>query len=168
MPKVQKPDETQALLRSRIRDVPDYPRPGVLFKDITPLLKDSKAFGKAIDLLAKSASKMDFDYVVGIEARGFIIGSALSYKLSKGFVPIRKKGKLPYKKVSRSYVLEYGTETIEMHEDAIEKGKRVLIVDDLLATGGTARASADLIRQVGAEVAGYVFIVELLDLNGRK
>lgn len=168
MPKSANRQEPQALLRSRIRDVPNYPKKGILFRDITPLLKDSVAFKVAIDWLAQSVAGLDFDYIAGIEARGFIVGSALSYSMSKGFVPIRKKGKLPYKKVSRTYSLEYGTETMEMHEDAVERGSKVLIVDDLLATGGTAKASADLISQIGAKTAGYAFLLELTALGGRK
>lgn len=157
----------EELVKSRIRDIPDYPKPGIMFRDITPLLKDHNAFDSCIEELAKRLSGTDFDYIAGIEARGFIIGSALAYKMGKGFVPIRKSGKLPYKKISKDYFLEYGVETIEMHEDAVEKGSKVIIVDDLLATGGTASASASLVQDLGASVAGFAFVVELSGLKGR-
>ncbi len=160
--------DLEYIIKGKIRSIPDYPRPGISFKDITPLLKDTKAFNLAIDALAKKISAKDFDYIAGIEARGFIIGSALSYKLKKGFIPIRKKGKLPYEKIGIDYELEYGKETLEVHKDAVEKGSRVLIVDDLLATGGTAKATADLLTRLGAKVSGYAFIVELSFLDGRK
>lgn len=155
-------------ISSMIRAIPDYPKAGITFRDITPLLKDGAMFSKCIDLLAASISKYEFDYVSAIEARGFIIGSALAYKLGKGFIPIRKKGKLPYAKISMEYALEYGNETIEMHKDSVEKGSKVLVVDDLLATGGTASTAAKMIRDLGANVAGFAFIVELSSLNGRK
>jgi adenine phosphoribosyltransferase len=160
-------EETEELIKSRIRAIPDYPKPGITFRDITPLLKDSVAFSKCIDLLADRVSAYDFDYIAGIEARGFIVASALAYKLGRGLIPIRKKGKLPYSKISKSYQLEYGIETIEVHSDSVERGSGVLIADDLLATGGTASAGADLIRDLGAEVKGYAFIVELEFLGGR-
>ncbi len=158
----------EELAKSRIRDIPDYPKPGIIFKDITPLMKDKVAFSKCIDALAEKMSKYKFDYIAGIEARGFIIGSALAYKMNKGFIPIRKKGKLPYKTASKNYLLEYGTATIEVHQDAVEKDSKVMIVDDLLATGGTAFAGAELIRSLGAEVVGFAFIIELTGLDGRK
>ncbi len=167
MPEKQTIKEAEELLRKRIRDIPDYPKPGILFKDITPLLKDASAFKSSIDALAAMVSGLDFAYIAGIEARGFIIGAALSYATGKGFVPVRKKGKLPYKTISMDYSLEYGTATIEMHADSLEKGSRVLVVDDLLATGGTARACADLIKGSGAEVAGYAFLISLKELNGK-
>jgi len=154
-------------LRERIRSIPDYPKKGILFRDITPVLKDGYAFGSCIDELAKHFAKEKIDYVAGIEARGFIIGGALADALHVGFIPIRKQGKLPYKKISIEYELEYSKETMEMHEDAVEKGSRVLIVDDLLATGGTAAASAELLRRVGAKVVGFAFVVELSELRGR-
>ncbi len=160
-------ESAEVLIKSRIRSIPNYPKAGIMFRDITPLLKDGVAFAKCIDLLADTVSGYDFDYVAGIEARGFIIASALAYKLGKGFVPIRKKGKLPYEKISKDYMLEYGMETIEVHKDSVEKGSRVLIVDDLLATGGTASSAGDLIRSLGAKIAGFAFIVELSALNGR-
>ncbi len=161
-------DETERLLREKIRSIPDYPKKGVLFRDITPLLKDPKGLRTCIEALAGRFKEDRIDYVAGIEARGFIIGGALAEKLGVGFVPIRKKGKLPYKKVSVDYELEYGKETMEVHEDAVEKGRRVLIVDDLLATGGTAGAAAELMKKMGAIVVGFAFMVELSDLMGRK
>ncbi|MDE1768186.1 MAG: adenine phosphoribosyltransferase [Candidatus Micrarchaeota archaeon] len=156
------------MIKGKIRTIPNYPKPGISFRDITPLLKDAMAFNLAIDALAEKISEKDFDYIAGIEARGFIIGSALSYKLRKGFIPIRKKGKLPYEKIGIDYELEYGKETLEVHKDAAEKGSKVLIVDDLLATGGTAKAAAQLITKIGAKVYGYAFVVELSSLDGRK
>ncbi|MHB1830438.1 MAG: adenine phosphoribosyltransferase [Candidatus Micrarchaeaceae archaeon] len=164
---MEDPDLTARTILSRIRDVPDHPKKGIMFKDITPLLKDSDAFNATIEELARRMQGKDFDYIAGIEARGFIIGSALSYLMKKGFVPIRKKGKLPYKTISKEYMLEYGASTIEMHSDAIEKGSRVIVVDDLLATGGTAAASAALIEILGGVIAGFAFIIELSQLNGR-
>lgn len=164
------PDKTydaQSVIGSRIRAIPNYPKPGITFRDITPLLKDGDAFSKSIDMLADSISDYRFDYISGIEARGFIIASALAYKLGKGFIPIRKKGKLPFDKIGKTYTLEYGAETIEMHKDSVEKGSNVLVVDDLLATGGTASTAADLITSLGANVAGFAFIVELSALKGR-
>ncbi|MDE1874421.1 MAG: adenine phosphoribosyltransferase [Candidatus Micrarchaeota archaeon] len=159
--------ELEKRIRAKIRDVPDYPKKGILFKDITPLLKDHCTFSACIDALADSFKGEKIDYAAGVEARGFIIGGALAGKLGVGFVPIRKKGKLPYRKVSIDYELEYGKETLEAHEDAVEKGSSVLIVDDLLATGGTARAAADLVQKMGASIIGFGFIVELSELNGR-
>lgn len=160
--------EEMQMLLGHIRDVPDYPKKGILFKDITPLLKDSTAFETCIDAFAQMVSGVQFDYVLGVESRGFILGSALAYKIGKGFVPARKKGKLPYKTISQEYALEYGTATLEMHIDAIEKGSRILIVDDLLATGGTAKATAQLVEQLGGRVVGIAFAVELAFLEGRK
>ena len=160
-------ESAEAMIKSRIRDIPDYPKKGIMFRDITPLLKDGVAFGRCIDLLAEMVSKYDYDYIAGIEARGFIVASALSYTTEKGLIPVRKKGKLPYSKISKDYMLEYGLETMEIHTDAVAKGSRVLIVDDLLATGGTASATADLIKSLGAKVAGYAFIIELSQLGGR-
>ena len=159
--------DVQSVIGSRIRVIPNYPKPGITFRDITPLLKDGDAFSKSIDMLAASVSGYKFDYISGIEARGFIIASALAYKLGKGFIPIRKKGKLPFDKIGKTYTLEYGAETIEMHKDSVEKGSDVLVVDDLLATGGTASTAAELIKSLGANVAGFAFIVELSALNGR-
>jgi adenine phosphoribosyltransferase len=157
----------EEFIKRRIRVINDYPKEGIVFRDITTLLKNKRAFKMCINQLAKLAGK-DFDYVVGIEARGFILGSALAYKLGKGFIPIRKKGKLPFSTVSKDYKLEYGSATIEMHSDAIKKGEKVLIVDDLLATGGTAKAAAELIAESGGEVESIIFLVELSELGGRN
>ena len=154
-------------LKGCIRDIPDFPKEGIIFKDITTLLKDPAAFKKSVDLLAKKFRKEDIAYVVGVEARGFIFGSALAYKLGAGFIPVRKKGKLPYRTKQVVYELEYGTDVLEIHEDAIPDGSRVLIVDDLLATGGTIRAVSDLVRQQKAVIAGVAFLVELKFLKGK-
>lgn len=155
------------LIKSKIRDIPDFPREGILFKDITTVLRDPVTFKHSIDLLSKHFEKMQIDYIAGIEARGFIIGSALAYKLGIGFIPIRKPGKLPAKTEKISYELEYGTNTLEIHNDAVEAGKRVLVVDDLLATGGTAEAAIKLVKRIGGVVVGIAFIVELEFLKGR-
>ncbi|MCL5100491.1 MAG: adenine phosphoribosyltransferase [Candidatus Marsarchaeota archaeon] len=157
-------------LRSKIRDIPDYPKPGILFKDITPMLSDAKSFSDCISELCKEVeSKVGtIDYVLGIEARGFIIGSALAYKMGVGFIPARKKGKLPYKKISVDYTIEYGKDTIEVHEDSVPKGSRVLIADDLLATGGTAKAAATLVEKLGGTVSGFAFVIWLSQLEGEK
>jgi adenine phosphoribosyltransferase len=154
-------------LRSLIRDIPDFPRAGIVFKDIMPLLADPHGLAHAVDELAEWAAPRNIDYVVGAEARGFILGAALAYKLGCGFVAARKPGKLPYLTVNAKYALEYGFDALEMHVDALRHGARVLIHDDLLATGGTARAKIDLVEQLGAEVAGLAFVVELGFLNGR-
>ena len=154
------------LIRSHVRDVPDYPQPGVLFKDITPLLAQPKVFSAVVDALADSYGQVD--KVAGIEARGFILAAAVAYQTGAGFVPVRKKGKLPSPTFAQEYQLEYGTATLEVHRDAFEPGDRVLIVDDVLATGGTARATATLVRQAGAEVAGIAVLMELSFLNGRS
>jgi adenine phosphoribosyltransferase len=156
----------ELVLKEKIRSIPDYPKKGILFRDITPVLKDRKLFAMCMQEMAERFKGAKIDYVAGIEARGFIMGGAIACALNAGFIPIRKKGKLPYRKVSIDYDLEYGKETMEMHEDAVEKGSNVLIVDDLLATGGTARAAADLISKLGANIAGFAFLVELSDLNG--
>ena len=155
-------------LESKIRAIEDYPIDGIIFRDITTLLQDGDAFNEAINQLADNFKDENIDVVVGIEARGFITGAPVAYKLKKGFVPVRKPGKLPYEKVSVSYDLEYGTDTIEMHVDAIKPGQRVLIVDDLLATGGTAKAVTELIEKCGGEVAGLSFLIELKGLDGRN
>lgn len=155
-------------IKAKIRTIPDYPKNGVLFRDITPLLKDKVAFGLIIKELANKYRDARIDYVAGVEARGFILGGAIARELNTGFVPIRKKGKLPYRKISADYELEYGKETLEVHEDAVERGSRVLIVDDLLATGGTAKAAAELIERLGATVAGFAFLIELTDLGGME
>ncbi len=161
-------ESIEDVIRKHIRDIPDYPKPGIVFKDITPLLKDSRAFSMCIDALAQRLEHTKFDYIVGIEARGFIIGSALAYRMGKGLVIVRKPGKLPYEKISKSYQLEYGTETMEMHSDSIERNSRVVIVDDLLATGGTASAAASMVNSLGGVIAGFAFVTELSFLNGRQ
>ena len=157
-------------IKSKIRTVPDYPKKGIMFRDITTLLKDPVGFRLVIDSLTQRYIHADFqfDTVVGIESRGFIIGAALAYTLGKGFIPIRKKGKLPAEVVSQEYALEYGTDKIEIHKDALKKGERVLLVDDLLATGGTALASAALIEKLGAVVTEMCFIVDLPEVGGKK
>jgi len=157
-------------IKSKIRTVPDYPKKGIMFRDITTLIKDPVGFKLVIDNLTQRYAKGDvkFDMIVGIESRGFIIGGALAYTLGKGFVPVRKKGKLPADKISHEYELEYGTDTVEMHRDAIGQGERVLLVDDLLATGGTALASAALVEKLGGVIAEMVFIVDLPDVGGKK
>ena len=154
-------------LRATIRDIPDFPKPGIVFKDIMPLLADAEALHWTVEQLAEWAEPRKVDYVVGAEARGFILGSALAYRLGCGFVAARKPGKLPYLTVGAKYALEYGFDALEMHVDAVPKGARVLVHDDLLATGGTAKAKIDLIEQLGAEVVGLAFVVELSFLNGR-
>jgi len=158
----------QEQLKGCIRDIPDFPKEGVVFKDITTLLNNPTAFRKAVDLLARKFKDERIDQVVGIESRGFIFGSALAYKLKAGFVPVRKKGKLPYKTKSVSYELEYGTDTLEIHKDAIPPGSRVLIVDDLLATGGTVKAATRLMKGFKAEIRGVAFLVELTFLKGKE
>jgi adenine phosphoribosyltransferase len=155
-------------LRQAIRDVPDYPRPGILFKDITPLLAAPERFRSAVDLLQERAAELRPQRIVAIESRGFILGAALADRLGVGFVPVRKKGKLPWKHVGCTYDLEYGTDTVEMHEDALQPGERALVVDDVIATGGTARAAGQLVRTLGAQVAGYLFLIELSFLQGRR
>ena len=154
-------------LKSKIRHVPDFPKPGILFYDVTTLLRDAEGFKLAIDSLSAPYHNAGISLVVGIESRGFILGSAVADRIGAGFVPVRKVGKLPSKTVRITYDLEYGSDSLEVHRDAIEPGQRVLIVDDLLATGGTARATVDLVKQLGGEVAGLAFLVELVDLNGR-
>ncbi|MBV8886160.1 MAG: adenine phosphoribosyltransferase [Chroococcidiopsidaceae cyanobacterium CP_BM_RX_35] len=157
-------------LKSLIRDIPDFPKPGILFRDVTTLLQDADGLRYAIDCLAQkcTAAGLNASYVVGIEARGFIVGAALAYKLGAGFIPVRKPGKLPFRVHSVEYELEYGMDRLEMHQDALQPGSRVLIVDDLIATGGTASATAKLVQQIGCELMGFGFIIELQDLQGRK
>ncbi|HBY95817.1 MAG: adenine phosphoribosyltransferase [Ardenticatenaceae bacterium] len=155
-------------LKSIIRSVPDFPVQGILFRDITTLLKDADAFGEVIDRLAEMFEETEVDLVAGVESRGFIFGAPLAYELGAGFVPIRKPGRLPAEKIHREYALEYGTNRLEIHVDAIEPGQRVLIIDDLLATGGTARASAELVEALGGQVVGAAFVIELGFLNGRE
>jgi len=153
---------------SRIRDVPDFPQKGILFKDITTLLKDGPAFKDAIDLMTSRVRDWDVDVVVGMESRGFIFAAPIAYNLGVGFAPVRKLGKLPHETISAEYALEYGSNTLELHVDAIEDGQRVLVVDDLLATGGTVGATIDLVERLGGEVIGTSFLVELTSLNGRQ
>ncbi len=155
-------------LRAHIRDIPDFPQPGIVFKDITPLLLDSRALDLAVDRLATYADGLGIDLVVAPEARGFILGAAIARQLGAGFVPARKPGKLPHETVSAEYVLEYGIDALEVHADALAGGARVLVHDDLLATGGTARALCDLVTGLGAEVLGCAFLVELSFLGGRE
>lgn len=155
-------------LKKYIRDVPDFPKPGIVFKDITPILQNGEIFNQVIKKLAERYQNREIDRIVGIESRGFIFGAPLAYALNKGFVLVRKNGKLPWKTVRWDYELEYGTDTIEMHQDAIQKGDKILIVDDLLATGGTALATSQLIEKMGGKVAECAFVVELGFLNGRK
>src|SRR5213595_1124417 len=155
-------------LKKLIREVPDFPKKGILFYDITTLLKDKVGFATLLDALSEHYLGKDIDVVLGMEARGFIFGPALSYRLNAGFVPVRKPGKLPAETVKISYELEYGSNALEIHKDAIVKGQRVLIVDDLLATGGTAAATAELVRNLGGEIAGLAFVVELDFLKGRE
>jgi adenine phosphoribosyltransferase len=154
-------------LKSLIREVPDFPKPGINFYDITTLLKDPAGFQRTIDALAEQFGGQQIDTIIGVESRGFIFGAPLAYKLGAGFVPVRKPKKLPAEKVSVSYDLEYGQDTLEMHKDAVGEGHRVLIVDDLLATGGTARAVCDLVEGLGGKIVGLSFVVELTFLNGR-
>ena len=153
-------------LLAAIRTIPDYPKPGILFRDITTLLGNARAFRRAVDELVQPWAGMKIDKVAGIEARGFILGGAVAHQVSAGFVPIRKKGKLPHKRVSIAYSLEYGLDEMEIHEDAVAKGERVVLVDDLIATGGTAEGAVKLLRQMGAEVLAACFIIDLPDLGG--
>jgi adenine phosphoribosyltransferase len=152
--------------RTHIRDIPDWPKPGVVFKDITPLLKDPKVFKSAIDVLADHYRAQHIDTVVSVEARGFIFGGALAYALGAGFVPARKPGKLPWMKIKVEYSLEYGTDAIEMHQDAIARGQRVLVFDDVLATGGTIEATIKLVNALGGSVVGAAFLIDLTFLHG--
>ena len=155
------------LLKTRIRHVPDFPKAGILFYDVTTLLRDPEGFKLAIDAMAEPYHGQGISLVVGIESRGFILGAAVADRIGAGFVPVRKVGKLPHTTVRVSYELEYGTDSLEIHSDAIERGQRVLIVDDLLATGGTARATVDLARKLGGSVHGVAVLIELIALNGR-
>ena len=151
-----------------IRDIPDFPKPGIIFKDITPLLNNPEAFKAAIDQLASRYAGKRIDKIVGIEARGFIFAGALAYRLGTGMVPVRKKGKLPYKTLSETYELEYGTDTMEMHEDAIKPGDHVLVLDDLIATGGTLAATCRLVEKLGGSIVEVAILIELSFLNGRE
>ena len=154
-------------LRAKIREIPDFPKPGILFYDITTLLKDATAYKESIDLLTEPFRDRRVDIVVGMESRGFIFSAPMAYQLNAGFVPVRKLGKLPAETVSVEYALEYGTNTLEIHRDAIDAGQQVLIVDDLLATGGTVNGTIELVRRLNGEVVGLAFLVELLFLEGR-
>ena len=153
-------------LKAAVRTIPDYPKPGILFRDITTLLGDARSFRRAVDELVQPWAGSKIDKVAGIEARGFIIGGAIAHQVSAGFVPIRKKGKLPHKRVSIAYSLEYGIDEMEMHEDAVAAGERVILVDDLIATGGTALAAVELLRQAGAQIMAAAFVVDLPELGG--
>ncbi|MDF2878957.1 MAG: adenine phosphoribosyltransferase [Clostridia bacterium] len=155
-------------LYSLIRDVKDFPTEGILFRDITPLLQDSEGLRQSIDSIAEVLQGVDCDVIVGPESRGFIFGVPTAYKMNKGFVPVRKPGKLPYEHLAQTYDLEYGSSTIEIHTDAIQKGQKVVIVDDLLATGGTTKAMIDLIEKLGGEIVKIVYLIELEDLGGRE
>ena len=155
-------------LRAKIREIPDFPKPGILFYDITTLLKDADAFRDVIDRMADQVKDAGIDLVVGMESRGFIFSAPLAYKIGAGFVPVRKLGKLPAETIEVEYALEYGTATLEIHKDAIQPGQRVLIVDDLLATGGTVMGTIELVRRLGGEIAGLSFMVELSALHGRE
>ncbi len=155
-------------LKNLIRDIQDFPMEGILFRDITTLLQDPDGLVSAVDQLADKVKDLDFDLIVGPESRGFIFGVPVSYKLKKGFIPIRKPGKLPYKTHKQSYDLEYGSNTLEIHQDAIAKGQKVIIIDDLLATGGTTKAMIDLIQKLGGEIVMVLCLIELEALNGRE
>jgi adenine phosphoribosyltransferase len=160
-------NHTLAEIKALIRDVPDFPQQGIVFKDITPLLADENAFSSVIDLIVVHYGRGNIDKVVGIEARGFILASPVAYHFSAGFVPVRKEGKLPWNSEREEYALEYGTAVLEIHKDAIRPGERVLIVDDVLATGGTALAAAKLVERLGGKVMGIACLIELAFLNGR-
>jgi adenine phosphoribosyltransferase len=153
-------------LRNSIRNIPDYPKPGIMFRDITTLLGNARAFRRAVDALVQPWAGSKIDKVAGMEARGFILGGAVAHQVSAGFIPIRKKGKLPHKRVTIAYSLEYGLDEMEMHEDAVSKGERVILVDDLIATGGTAEGAVKLLRQMGAEVLAACFVIDLPELGG--
>lgn len=155
-------------LKGFIRDIPGFPKEGIIFKDITTLLKNKEKFRKSVDLLAAEFKNEKVDYVLSVEARGLIFGAAVAYKLGAGMVPVRKKGKLPHKTHAVTYDLEYGKDTLEIHQDAFEKGARVLIVDDLLATGGTVRAVTELVEKMGGKIVGIAFLIELTALKGRE
>ncbi|AWB23887.1 adenine phosphoribosyltransferase [Methylobacterium currus] len=157
---------TLSALKDAIRSIPDYPKPGIVFRDITTLLGDARTFRRAVDELVHPFAGGRIDQVAGIEARGFILGGAIAHQLSSGFVPIRKKGKLPHTTVSIAYALEYGTDEMEIHSDAVKPGDRVILVDDLIATGGTATAAVELLRRIGAEVVAACFVIDLPELGG--
>jgi adenine phosphoribosyltransferase len=165
---MRKPDLTAADLAAAVRTIPDFPKPGIQFKDITPVLADARLFAACVDLLTAKFVPGAVDAVVGIDARGFIFAAAAALKLHAGFVPIRKKGKLPYQTYEQTYDLEYGTSTVAIHVDSLKPGSRVILIDDLLATGGTAAAASALVRQVGAQILEIIFFIELGFLKGRK
>jgi adenine phosphoribosyltransferase len=164
---MQKQETLETRLKTTIRDVPDFPKEGILFKDITPVLSDVRLFQGVIDEFAKRYADKQIDCIVAMESRGFMFGAPLAYRIDAGFVPVRKKGKLPYKTERVEYALEYGTDILEMHQDAIHKGSRVLVVDDVLATGGTAKATCDLVSKVGGKIVECAFVIELDFLHGR-
>ena len=170
--KSQKREEIRVVVRKElkeyIRSIPDFPEKGIIFRDVTSVLQDADALKLSIDELAKRLEGVDFDVIAGAESRGFIFGAPLAYVMHKPFVPIRKKGKLPCETVEKTYDLEYGTATIEMHKDAIQKGEKVVLLDDLIATGGTMKAAAELVEELGGEVVKMLFLIELSDLNGRE
>lgn len=155
-------------IKRYIRTIPDYPKPGVQFRDITTLMSDAHGFRASIDELMWPFLRMDIDFVVGIEARGFILGGAVAHELGRGFIPIRKKGKLPFKTIGKDYSLEYGVDRVEIHSDAVKKGDKILLIDDLIATGGTAVAATELLRESGADIVAAAFIVDLPDLGGAQ
>ncbi|WP_298357609.1 adenine phosphoribosyltransferase [Rhodoblastus sp.] len=155
-------------LKNIIRSIPDYPKPGIMFRDITTLLGDARGFRRAVDELVQPFAGQKIDQVAGMEARGFILGGAVAHQLSAGFIPIRKKGKLPHQTVSIAYSLEYGVDEMEMHEDAVKRGEKVILVDDLIATGGTAEGAVRLLRQVGAEIVAACFVIDLPELGGAQ
>ena len=160
--------KTVAELKSHCRDIADFPKSGIIFRDISNLLKDKRAFSLAVDCISSQFKDDNIDIIASIEARGFIVGSAIAYKLGAGFVPVRKEGKLPWQTYKRTYELEYGEDTLEVHKDAITQGQRVLIVDDLLATGGTAKAVGELLEHLGGELVSIAVLIELTDLYGRE
>jgi adenine phosphoribosyltransferase len=162
------PEDDVQDLKSLIRSIPDYPKKGIMFRDVTTLFGDAKGFKTAIEHMTAPYHRAGVQSVAGIEARGFILGGAIADKLGCGFVPLRKKGKLPWKTIGQEYTLEYGVDIIEMHEDAIDRGKRILIVDDLIATGGTAEAAVKLVRRSGGEIVGATFVIDLPELGGMK
>src|SRR5919204_1294077 len=161
-------DEILSKLRAAVRDVPDFPKPGIIFKDITPILKDGALFRASIEVFLQQCRGKEIDKIVGIDARGFLFGSAVAYALGIGFVPLRKKGRLPYKTESAAYTLEYGEAEMELHIDAIEMGEKVVLIDDLLATGGTSASAVTLIHKVGGDLLEAQFLIELEFLHGRK
>jgi adenine phosphoribosyltransferase len=163
----ERPEESLDALRRAIRDVPDFPKPGIVFKDLTTLLKDAVAYHAAMDLVTQACRELRPEKIAAIESRGFVPGAVVADRLGIGFVPVRKPGKLPAARRSRSYALEYGTDTLEVHDDAFAAGERVVVIDDVIATGGTAEATGELVRESGALLAGFVFMVELSFLNGR-